>query len=184
MDILVDEARYAFSDPPRKALSPYPKVTNEHRRTMIKKICHHMKEPDYYIFNAILFDNSIETIIMYRTDTIQHLYAKVYETFMSKRLGDHFAYASEFDEIPPPDNSIKQSSFQIKDIFLYNKETHESFCLFRSNLPIYKLIEENSRFFKCVDPKNPIYSVYVVDQKYYDESYLPDIKKCQSCVIC
>jgi hypothetical protein len=183
MDVCIDEFRYAFSEPICRAATPYPNITNERRRTMVKKICYHMQKPDYYTFDAILFDNSKETIIMYREDTIQQLYTKVYETFMSKRLGDHFAYAPDFDEIPPPGKSNTKSSFQIKDIFLYNKETNESFCLFRSNQPIYKIIEEQSKFFEVVDPKNPIYRVYVVDQKYYDENYLPGTKKCQSCVI-
>jgi hypothetical protein len=156
---------YSYSQP----------ITDEKRKKMIKTICSKLSEKDYFSFNVHLFDETSETIIMYKNDTLNDLRAKIKHVFSVKRNGNHFMYAKEIDDIPAP-------SFEIRDIILYNQELNELFCIPKNkNQTISDFVKENSARFKKNTENPRIYTLHVMDENYYNSVYLKQKK--QSCVI-
>lgn len=159
---------------------PFSIITEETRSKLVKSICLKMSEPDYYTFNVISCDKSSEQIIMYKNDTMLELYNKVKEAYLGKQIGDHFAYATSADYIPPPGES---PTFDIKDIFLYDESSQDIYRVPKTDIRVSELIKEQSRFFSKIDLKKPVYTIYMVDNDYYLKNY-QNVKKKAACVIC
>jgi len=160
--------------------SPFSIITEETRSKMVRNICLKMSEPEYYTFKVISCDKSSEQIIMYKNDTMIELYNKVKEAYIGKRIGDHFAYATPADYIPPPGES---PTFDIKDIFLHNGTSPDIYRVPKNDVRVSSLIREQANLFPKIDLKKPVYTIYMVDNDYYLKNYQNGKRK-PACVIC